>query len=502
LTKKKTASEKPAATRPRNHKVKVDGHRGYYTSYGYRAARVANREGRTATTGAGARHLQYDRVKLVNQSREFMRDNAIYKGMINRAAAYIVGPGFKLQMLTEDKDLNDKVEQLWKEFWLDPGVRGFLSGFQIQKLVCRELLVAGDTAVLKVKDGKLQTIEAEQITSGRRTGGINLGKYGNITSFDICPYRAGGFVDTGKRKNVKAKDVFFLSNPDRPSSTRSAPPSQASFTMLHRINDVCDSEAIAWQMLARFAVAITQKDSAEQAYLTSREDPNKSGDDTDGDLATRLHELDYALIFHGEQGEEIKGIERNIPAKNFTETLRTFLRLLGLPLGLPLELILLDWTQSNYSQSRAVMEQAYQMFLEWQMLLETGFLERAYKWKLAQWIADGSLGQHEGVLKHGWIKPTFPWIDQLKEAQAYGVRLDRGLATHAQVLKTLNQDRDEVVAAREAEIRDAIERAQRIEAKTGEKVPYQIFCGLKPPKTEPGRPGGSEPAAVDKETKE
>ena len=501
MTKKK--SETAATPQPRvvrNRRISVDGHRGYYTSFGYRAARVANREGRAPIAAAGSRHLEYDREKLINQSREFMRDNAIYKGMINRAASYIVGSGFKLQARTDDPDWNVKSETLWKYFWKNPGIRGFLSGQQLEKTVCRELLVAGDTAVLKLQGGKVQPIEAEQITSQRQKSGVNLGRFGNITSFNVCPYSASGFISASKSVNIKAEDVCFLSNPDRPSSTRSVPPSQAAFTMLHRINDVCDSEAIAWQMLARFAVAITQKDAAETAYLTSRDDPNKSGDDTEGDLTTRLHELDYALIFHGESGEEIKGIERNIPAKNFSETLRTFLRVLGLPLGLPLELVLLDWTQSNYSQSRAVMEQAYQTFLDWQLLLDSGFLSKVYMWKVAQWISEGVLGERGDLVKHEWIKPTFPWIDQLKEAQAYGVKLDRGMATHAQVLKSLNQDRDEMMEAREAEIKDAIERAKKIEKETGQKVPYEIFCGLKPPKTDAGRPGGSEPAAADKET--
>ena len=62
--------------------------------------------------------------------------------------------------------------------------------------------------------------------------------------------------------------------------------------MLHRINDVCDSEAIAWQMLSRLAVAIIRKGGPEQAYAESRVDPTKTDAQTEGDLATRMVELD------------------------------------------------------------------------------------------------------------------------------------------------------------------------------------------------------------------
>ncbi len=270
--------------------------------------------------------------------------------------------------------------------------------------------------------------------------------------------------------------------------------------MLHRINDVCDSEAIAWQMLARLAVSVTREDGAVLAYGESEPDPEKSTGDTSGDLSMRMTELDYALIFHGNPGEKVQGIERNIPGKDFSESLRMFLRLLGLPLGLPLELILLDWTKGNYSQSRAVLEQAYQTFLGWQKLLEASVHSAVYEWKVEGWQRAGVLPARADAMAHEWIKPSFPWIDKLKEAQSYGVLLDRGLTTHALACKALNMDRGEVVAARVAEVEDAIKRAKEIKEATGVDVPWQMFCGLKPPKPERGRPGGDEPNPAEKES--
>ena len=248
--------------------------------------------------------------------------------------------------------------------------------------------------------------------------------------------------------------------------------------MLHRINDVCDSEAIAWQLLARLAVSITNANAPEEAHTMSREDPNKSGDELEGDLATRLTELDYALMFHGEPGEEVKGIERNIPGKTFGDSLRMFLRMLGLPLGMPLELILLDWTKSNYSQSRAVLQQAYQMFQFWQAKMKDFFYTPLLLWRLEAWQESKLIGRRNKV-KFDWIMQTFPWIDQLKEAQAYSTQVERGFITHGQVCKSLNTDRAEVMEIREREVREAIAIAQKIEKDTKQKVPWQIFAGLK-----------------------
>jgi len=250
--------------------------------------------------------------------------------------------------------------------------------------------------------------------------------------------------------------------------------------MLHRINDVCDSEAIAWQLLARLAVSITRKQGKELGFGEST--PDKRAGKDEAELKNRIQELDYALIFHGEENDEIKGIERNVPGKNFSESLVMFLRLLGLPLGLPLEIILLDWTKSNYSQSRAVLEQAFVSFINRQFKIADFMMTPIFEWWLRGELAAGLKvgGQFmESLFDHNWIMPTFPWIDQLKEALAWGEKLDRGLTLHQKALKSLGVDREDEMAAREMEIEDAIERAKRIKGKTGVEVPWQIFAGLK-----------------------
>jgi capsid protein len=463
----------------------VGGH-GAYTSLGYRSARVAVTEGRSYTEGSADMHLEYDRAALINQSRAFYRDNAIYRGIIDRAVSYITARGFGLRVLSGKPEERQKLESAWQATHRRPDIRGLLSGARADAMVCREAMLCGDTGQIKRDGGLLQYVEAEQITNGRYgSTGIVLNEDGKPTNFTVCPYSSTGRLSTTKGKPVAADNFLFLTTPGRPSQTRGEPVLQASFPMLHRINDICDSEAIAWQMLSRLALSVTREQGEQKAYSESIADPNKETTDTSGDIAARLMELDYAIIYHGRPGDKVEGITRNIPGENFTESLRTFLRLLGLPIGMPLELVLLDWSQANYSQSRAVLEQAYQTFCDWQQALEDSYYQPLFDWRLpALRQAAGLSAVTEPILTE-WIKPTFPWIDALKEAQAQAVKMDRCLTTHAHVLKELNLDREEVVTARAAEIADAIERAKQIEVATGQKVPWQIFCGLEVPKTSP-----------------
>lgn len=480
----------------KRRELQIDSIRGKYTSVGYKSSRMSAVDGLSPMSASGDRNMEYDRERLLAQSRYFYNNNAIYHGMIDRAVAYIVGAGFTLQMSSSSNPYNKKVEELWRRDWKRPEVRGLISGRKVEKMVARELLLCGDTGAIKTNLSQIQLIEAEQIAGkAPDRDGIKKDDFGRPVRYYVAGYRSGR-VNRSTASGIDPENFLFITNPDRPSSTRSVPPAQAAFAMLHRVNDVCDSEAISWQLLSRLAVAIIREDGPGLGYGESKDDPNKSTSEKDGSLSTRLTELDYALMFHGNPGESIQGIDRNLPGKDFPASIRMFLRLLGLPLGLPLEITLLDWTKSNYSQSRAVLEQAYQMFSDWQISLIDYFLTPIFEWDMGRWVADGEIKERvKDGMKHNWIAPTFPWIDQLKEAQAYGERVDRGFATHAGVLKSLNKDRADEMDARVLEVRDAIDRAKKISEDTGEKIPWQIFAGMEVKSALPAPP---TPAPADK----
>ncbi len=343
-------------------------------------------------------------------------------------------------------------------------------------MLCTEVLQTGETINTKTDLGKVQLFESEQLCGkSGRTDGIRKDAYGRPKSYKVFRYNNTGQLDLKSETDIAAENVMFVANRDRPSSTRGVPPLQSTFSNLHRINDVCDSVAIAWQMVSRLALIRTQEQAAEKAYGESAPDTAAK----EGDLSQRVTNLGYALMFNANLGETLTGIDHKIPTQNFNESLRMYMRLLGLPFGLPLELILLDWTQSNFSQSRAVLEQVYRTFLYWQQLLEIGFYKPCLKWKIEQWAQEGLIKPRtKDGYRHEWIKPTFPWINLLEEAKAHGEKVERSFATHSTVCKSLNLERSEVVDARQAEILDSIKRSKEIEDETQVKVPWEYFAGV------------------------
>jgi len=478
------ATSRPARSVSGPGHVLTSGVRGTYTATGYHSVRVLARDGIAAGSAAsGDAHLLYDRATLVNQSRKFLRDNAIYKGIVERFTAYTVGNGFTLDAKTGDAEVDLTLERLWKDWMRRADIREVLTASRLQRMLAKELAVAGDLGIIMVDNGQLQLVESEQISgpSNRCNDGIARDKINKPTQYFVTGYGRHGRRRLADAKPYTPDSFIFLTDPERPSAVRTAPPTQSAFPMLHRINDVCDSEAIAWQLLARLALSVQRDFGPEDAYNTSTADDTAGDDQWD----QRVTEMGYALIFHCRPGEKIEGVNRNLPGKDFGQSITMFLRLLGLPLGLPLEIVLLDWTKSNYSQSRAVLQQAYQTFLGWQELLEDKFYDRVYRWKVGQWIRDGLVLDRPESYAHQWIKPSFPWIDQVKEAQAWGLSVDRGFTTHGAVCKSQGTERQAVVDAREKEIRDAIARARAIAGETGVEVPWQILAGMMPPGSQP-----------------
>lgn len=448
--------------------------------FGYHSVQMARQDNRFSVSGSGEEHEKSYRDQLRNQTREFGRDNGLFQGVIGRATGYIVGTGFGLQVKTEDLEWNALAEAWFKNvFWQEPDISGIRSGIQVEELITKELLRMGDVGALWTRLGKIDVVESEQIR-GRSYGstGLQLDANKAVTGYWVCPY-SNGQVDSSRSRLVPRENFMFLAQSDRPSSLRGVPPLQAAFSMFHRINAVCDAEALAWQMLSRLALIINKKDGAGEGLRTSDVDETKEGSDQPH-VTDRVQDWDEGITFWGETDEEVRGVDRNIPGANFPASLTMFLRLLGLPLGLPLEMVLLDWSKSNYSQSRAVLQQAFQMFIGWQQLLEKRFYRPLWT-KAVDWgIKSGQLPapkNDETRHIHEWIKPTFPWIDQLKETQAWGEMVDRGFATYAQVCKSRDKDVEEVRAALKDETLKAIEISEDIYAKTGVRVPWQYFAG-------------------------
>lgn len=489
---------------------------GRYTRLGYRSATIARREGTYPLGASEYRHQEYDRPLVINQSRMFYADNPIYKGMIDQAASYIVGDGYGLMVMSDDPVWNTAAEALWRDYWTatedaevsgSPEITGTFAGPELEELVCRERLLTGDTGVLLTVETDergeqlLQHVEAEQITgkSGVPGDGITRNRYGRALNAWVAQYTAAGYIDSTKGRLCRlGSELLLVGARTRSSAVRSMPPAQSAFPNLHRINDVCDSEALAWQAQCRIALKTQTANPAALANLHAKAD---TAAQDDAAPKVKVTELPYAMFFHAKPGQTIEAMDRKIPGLNFGESLKTYLRLLGLPLGMPIELVFIHWDEANYSRARAVFQQMDRLFRKSQESLATQFLRPVVLWKLREWMDRGRLPARE--LRRSEVQfrvPPPPWLDELKEVQAQGAKIDRGFCSYGDVVKSLNMDPDQVMTDQANWIRKAVTAAKALADEMGEPELWTCLwprlCGYEA-QARNGRPPGtpSNPAA-------
>lgn len=460
--------------------------RSRFSAFGYHAADEQRTSGRaTPYGGSGDRHDRYDRKLLRDMSQAFDRDNPILNAVISRACDNIVGHGFNLQMNTGDEKLDLEIQSRWKAWWKNPEVRKLDRGWQVERSTLASVMRDGDIAAIKLFSGDFQMIESERIdrpgsymrnAHGRVEDGIQLGERGEPLGAWVCDYSDSGMVQVQKGQFYDWAKLVFVANRRRLSQTRGMPAGIPVFPMIHRLSEVLDAEAVAWQILSRFAVAINRKGGPEQAYNESTELEGLPSNVGKEERPERSTDVGHAILFHGEPGEELKGIERNIPGANFPDAVRMFLRLIGMPFGMPLELLLLDFSQTNYSSAKASLEQAYRAFKAWQRLLWENFHDPLLEWKLAEWYGPELLEK----ANHKWLVPEFPWLDPLKEAQAAGLSMALGLQTHSQAIAGRGGDRDDWLRERQKEYVSAYQVQQNVLKATDNKVniPIELLVGL------------------------
>lgn len=458
---------------------------GFYSRIGYRTRAVQSRDGHVSSAASGAVHDRFDRPALIAMSREFQRDGEVYAGPIERMVDIEVGTGFALQMRTSDADYNRDVERQWAEWCKAAEVSG-LTFAECERMMDRERIIAGDATCLMLGSGQLQLVEAEQVASSDyKLDGIERDKAGKPLRYFVAPYGDSGAPQVGAAVAVDARYVCFLADKVRPSSVRCVPKFQQTFTTLHRIKDLCDSAAKAAVLQACYAVAFELEQGGAAAFRRSQAEESPE----DGDLAQRMQQVEAGLIFYGKPGEKVKGIERTAPGGTFWQDLLAFMRLVASASGYPLEVLFMDWTQSNYSQCRASIEQATQTSRRPQQKLEDTFHRPVFQWWLRRRFADRAIMRPqnlpvEELFAHEWIKPAFPWVDPEKETNAHGLQIDRGFTTYAKVAKERGQDVDDLRAALVAEAKAAWDAHKEVLDYTDGKwaPPAEHFAGMAAPK--------------------
>jgi capsid protein len=249
--------------RPKNLKA------GSYHQLGYGTAQtIRSSPDALPQEGTADYHLRFDQELLGREAERQDRDNSVAESLLNRAEEIVLGKeGLHFQARTPDEGLNREIERQWSRWAEAPEARGLFSWQDCERLALRNYNTRGDVGVLRLSDErKLQYVEGARIRKdgaliGRNEGnwvegGVELNDVGKPVAFWVVDFDQLGFVRQGSSRRYEAEDFLLFAHRKRFSQTRGVSPIAAILPQLHRLNDILDSEAIAWQQLSRFTVAV------------------------------------------------------------------------------------------------------------------------------------------------------------------------------------------------------------------------------------------------------
>jgi hypothetical protein len=169
------------------------------------------------------------------------------------------------------------------------------------------------------------------------------------------------------------------------------------------------------------------------------------------------------------------------------------LQIIGVNLGLPLCLVLMDGSETNFSGWRGAVDEARKGFKTNQTNLQNRLHRPVYEFKLRQWIAEDRALQAAAkasgvdIFGHRWNAPTWQYIDPVSDAQGDALRIQNALTSprrlHAEGGRDWEEIADEIVADMSYAVTKAKVKAQQINAalKDGAPVHWRELISLPMP---------------------
>lgn len=460
---------------------------------------------------------------LRERSQELNRNNPIASGITDTLVTNVIGPGLQPQSRLRAKELgisDEEAQNLRRQAenifdnWQRRADASNRQNFRgLQALAFRKIVEDGEIIVNlpMIKEAgrplqrALELIEADRL-------GTPFGKMGVFDGVEVGPERKEPLKYWIRKANLTTNNYelpryewvglpardsrgrpLILHNylMKRPGQLRGIPFFAPALSYFKHLADYMSAAVVAAKLAACVALIITQNDPTGAAMAASHPNPSSGGQAGDN-----LERWEPASILRLGLGETATMIDPKGVGDTFGKFMETGLRILGANSGLPYELLLKDFSKTNYSSARAALLEARRwfMFLRawfaqdccqpiWELVLEEAYLagqfpaknfyENQQEYCLAQWIGGG-----------------WGWVDPVKEIGASVAAIDAGLSTYAKELAGQGEDWEETFQqlVQEKEYAAAlglIFRPPKTATASGELKESQVPLG-------PEQPGGGQ----------
>lgn len=445
----------------------------------------------TPAEGSADADLLTEIPAIRSRSRDLVRNHGIASGAMNTLVDNVIGAGLRLaptpdwRALGRDNDWAREwvrdVQAKWRvwaeSFDCDAGRSMNFNDLTAQ--IFRSVLVNGEGLGLSLwlpDDGDtpygsaMQLVEPDRLSNphnrldtDRLRAGVEINRFGAPQAYHIRRSHPGdylmGWVPPWEWERVPARTpwgrrrVVHCFEKDRVGATRGKPILTAvmpQFKMLDHYQRAEIQSAVTNALIAAFIETPLDAEGINQLFGDRIEDYVEARN-------SHMVKLQGGAVIPLYPGDRLSSFTPNRPATAYPNFVETVLRHIATGINLPYELLLKDFSKSNYSSARAALLEAWRYFATRRKWLAAHWAQPVYELWLEEAVERGDIeapGFRENrpaYARAKWIGPGRGWIDPVKEAQAAKVRMDIGVSTLEAECAEQGLDWEEVLEQRARE---------------------------------------------------
>lgn len=256
-------------------------------------------------------------------------------------------------------------------------------------------------------------------------------RYFNSNQFEW--ERIPAFTEWGRRR------VIHLFDKERAEQSRGKPLFTAVLREFKVSGDYLSSELHAAAANALIAAFVeSDLDPAVITQILGGDDPDKLSDYWKGVTSkTNNKKIKSGSFITAPLGTKLTGYNSGRPNVAFNGFMEAIMRQISAGLNMPYELLMKDFSKTNYSSARAALLEAWRYFQGRRRWVKDSWLDPIY----AIWFEEAAnlefidapdfydKNSSFAYLNCRWIFAGRGWVDQVKEAQAAKLRMDIGVTT-------------------------------------------------------------------------
>lgn len=445
----------------------------------------------TPIAGSPDADILPDQAVMRSRSRDLARNHGVAAGALQTQLDNVLGCGLWLAptpdytLLGRDRkwasEWRRPVKALWRNWaetkWCDAGRSLTLDGLAQQ--IFSGAWLNGDGLALPLwmpepmapAATRLQVIESDRLSNPNFTidsatlrGGVEIDKYGAPIAYHIRKSHPGDqfwFLtgEAGEWERIPATTpwgrprVIHAHDKGRAGQTRGVPALASILKEFKVLGDYKSAElkCAAVNGLVAFVTESAMDQEAIVELLSGNADALATYQDGLSNRNRSAVQFREGLGVPLMLGEKLSGFTPTRPSSQFEPFTTAVFKHMATGLNMPYELLLKDFSKTNYSSARAALLEAWRFFVGRRYWLALQFYQPCYELFLEEMVNAGEIEaptfyeKKSAWCRARWIGPGRGWVDPMKEAEAAEKRMDILVSTLEEECAEQGKDWEELL---------------------------------------------------------